>query len=269
MKKIFIVALISILSSAIFALDAKVISVSGKVQVQKGEAWVDLKPGDSIKKGEMIQTGFKSEAQLSLVSGNQNSTLTVAPLSRLTIEQLAENPTADKASVYLTTGSVKSEIKKTEDRRASYTVRSPVATASVRGTIISVTTGFDTTSLVTEEGTAAFYETAADAKAPAISTAEEDNAFANLSSEEMTNANLYPKADTSLTSVKKGESAKVAGTTMVNSSDSARETVESLSSVTVDASSSEVVNTGAASYDSGRSVPIQTTKIKLQLKLKD
>ena len=123
MKKIFILALISILSASLFALEAKVISVSGKVQVQRGAAWVDLKPGDVIRKGEMIQTGFKSEAQISLTSSNQNSKLTIAPMSRLTIEQLAENPKADKASVFVTTGSVKSEIKKTAVQVTQFAVR--------------------------------------------------------------------------------------------------------------------------------------------------
>ena len=136
MKKIFILALISILGSALFGIEARVVSVTGKVQVQRGAAWIDLKPNDIIRKGEVIQTGFKSEAQLSITSSNQNSKLTVASLSRLTIEQLVEGAGADKTSVYVTTGSVKSEIKKTEDRRASYTVRGPVATASVRGTVI-------------------------------------------------------------------------------------------------------------------------------------
>ena len=111
MKKIFILALISILGSALFGIEARVVSVKGKVQVQRGAAWIDLKPNDIIRKGEVIQTGFKSEAQLSITSSNQNSKLTVAPLSRLTIEQLVEGAGADKTSVYVTTGSVKSEMR--------------------------------------------------------------------------------------------------------------------------------------------------------------
>lgn len=264
MKKIFILALISILSASLFALEAKVISVSGKVQVQRGAAWVDLKPGDVIRKGEMIQTGFKSEAQISLTSSNQNSKLTVAPMSRLTIEQLAENPKADKASVYVATGSVKSEIKKTEDRRASYTVRGPVATASVRGTIITVSTGFDSVSLETAEGNAAFYETPADAKAVAVSSAEDDRAFANLSETEL-NTNLYPASNGLTTSVKEGQSSSVSGNETVSVYDSAVSAV-SVNSVTNSAASEELVVTAAGEADSVKESPISVGKVVIKVR---
>ncbi|MBR0155238.1 MAG: FecR domain-containing protein [Treponema sp.] len=152
MKKIITALLISFLSFEIFAIEAKVVSVTGKVQKQRGAAWVDLKPGDVIAKGELIQTGFKSEAVLSLTSANQKSTIKVAPLSRVTIEQLSETATEDTASLAVTSGSVKSDIQKTKDNRVNYSVRSPVATASVRGTIVGVGVKYDSTSIFTGRG---------------------------------------------------------------------------------------------------------------------
>ena len=83
---------------------------------------------------EVIQTGFKSE----LIIKMKNSTVTVSPMTRITVEQLAEKKDKDETKLFLDTGSLRSNVKKTEDRRIGFTVRSPVATASVRGTEFSI-----------------------------------------------------------------------------------------------------------------------------------
>ena len=254
MKKIFILALISILGSSLFGIEARVVSVKGKVQVQRGAAWIDLKPNDIIRKGEVIQTGFKSEAQLSITSSNQNSKLTVAPLSG-----------ADKTSVYVTTGSVKSEIKKTEDRRASYTVRGPVATASVRGTVIVTSWGYDSAALDTAEGNAAFYPTAASAKGPSVSSAEDDRAFASLSQEDMAKENIYPQPTANTSSVKAGQSAAVSGGNTVSVQDKAVASVSTLSPVTNTMAVSETINTAAGDAESGRSWQIPTGVVSVKI----
>lgn len=181
MKKILSFILSIFVCANVFAIEAKVLSVLGKVQVQKGTAWVDLKPGDVLKKGDLVQTGFKSEAQVSIISANQNSKLTIEQLSRITIEQLVEGSNGDKASVYVATGSAKSEIKKTQDRRADYTVRGPVATASVRGTEFTLKNGFDNTSIDTDEGIVTAYATSSSNRQPVISTPQNDSDFTNLS----------------------------------------------------------------------------------------
>lgn len=156
MLKRFVVSIaIALFSASLFAIDAKVESVSGKVQVQKGGAWRDLRVGEVISKGDMIQTGFKSEAVFVISSQNSSSKVKISQLSRLTIEQMVENSSGDTTSVYLTTGSVRSEIKKTKDLRTSYTVRSPVATASVRGTEFTVANGFGNTQFTTHQGVVA------------------------------------------------------------------------------------------------------------------
>ena len=143
----------AVASLPVFAIEAKVLSVTGKVQIQRQGNWRDINVGDRINQGEMIQTGFKSEAVLQITSANQNSKITVEALSRITIEQLVENGTKDSVSVNLTVGSVKSEVKKTQDRRTDYTVRSPVATASVRGTGFRVASFFGKDSVNAWDGT--------------------------------------------------------------------------------------------------------------------
>lgn len=143
---------LAFLSFQVFSIEAGVVSVEGKVQIKNGNAWADLKPGNSLKKGDVIQTGFKSSAVISISSGNENSRITVAQLSRITFEELTEDSSGDKTDVYLSAGTVKSEIKKTQDHRVNYTVRSPVATASVRGTELTVRNSFLSTDIDTHEG---------------------------------------------------------------------------------------------------------------------
>ncbi|MEE3313225.1 MAG: FecR domain-containing protein [Treponema sp.] len=114
------------------ALDAKVISVSGKVEVQKnGSAtWTPLKTGDSLSKGSVISTGFKSSAKIQI----DGSTVTLEPLTRMTIEKLASSASKDESKLYLNSGKVSADVKKSSGKKVEFKVTSPVATASVRGT---------------------------------------------------------------------------------------------------------------------------------------
>ncbi len=171
MKKLIVTALCSIaLLSAATAFEAKVSATKGKTEIQQNGVWKALAPGDVLNKGAVIQTGFKSELTLQM----KESVVTVGPLSRMTIEQLAEKQSKDDTRLYLDTGSLKANVKKTENRRVGFTVKSPVATASVRGTIIGVTNTFQATSVSADEGSAAAWPS--DNSAPTIATDEEDAA---------------------------------------------------------------------------------------------
>ncbi|MBP5359186.1 MAG: FecR domain-containing protein [Treponema sp.] len=131
------------------ALDAKVVSVTGKVEVQtNGSAWKTLKAGDKLAKGSVISTGFKSSAKISIDS----TTVDLGPLTRITIEKLASNNVKDETSLYLDSGKVKADVKKNGAKKVDFKVSSPVATASVRGTIIVYHAGG---LMITEEGTGA------------------------------------------------------------------------------------------------------------------
>ena len=136
-----VMAAAAITAASASNIQATVLSTKGKTEVMKGTSWTPLKIGSIIEKGDVIQTGFKSELILKI----KNTTVTVSPLSRITIEQLASKGNKDETRLFLDTGSLKSDVKKTEDRRV---VRSPVATASVRGTIFGVTNGFGNTTTV-------------------------------------------------------------------------------------------------------------------------
>lgn len=132
---------------------AQVTEVSGKAEVLQGTEWKSLKIGDVLKNGDTIQTGFKS----SLVLKVKDSIVNVSALTRMTVEQLSENPQKDNVRVFVKTGSISSDVKKSENKKLGFTVRTPVATASVRGTEFSVTNNFDSVGVNTTRGSVAVW----------------------------------------------------------------------------------------------------------------
>lgn len=130
MKKFLLILILSCLVFSVFALDGVVVDVLGKVEKQSGDSWITLKKGDILVPGDVVSTGFKSEAVLSI----GESTVTVRALTRLTIEQLYEKNKNHISSVYLDTGSICADIKPVENKRVGFTVKTPAVTASVRGT---------------------------------------------------------------------------------------------------------------------------------------
>ena len=105
-------------------------SVVGKVEVQVNESWVQVKNGDILSSGSVISTGFKSTAVLYI----GESLIEVRALTRLTIEEIREQNQNYNTTMFLDAGSIKADIKKSENKRVGFKVRTTVATASVRGT---------------------------------------------------------------------------------------------------------------------------------------
>jgi len=170
----FLIALALAFLTAVSAhgLEAKVVSVSGKAEVQaKGtSSWKALRVGDVISKGSVISTGFKSSLGLNV----DGSTVTLGALTRMTLEQLASNDSKTQTSLYLDSGRVRAEVNKTAGKRVDFKVSSPVATASVRGTELGVTNTFQSTDIETYAGSVATW--ASDNSEAEIASDEEDNA---------------------------------------------------------------------------------------------
>lgn len=244
MKKLCLATLVFSLAFGLFAIEATVVSVAGKVQILDGTLWKDVKAGDILKKGDVIQTGFKSEAIIALASENENSRITVSQLSRLTVEQLAEHSSGDRTSVYLSAGSVKSEIKKTEDHRANYTVRSPIATASVRGTELTVTHSFLSTKIDTHTGVVGTYRTPKAMQKPLV--VSEENADADKM--------LFEQRKT--VSVRKGQSVRYSPARQTSTRESAALT-SMLNGSTASIQQAEAVLTSLAAE---HSYPVRTSE---------
>lgn len=114
----------------VFAADATVTFVKGKVEVLKGTEWVALNTGDELKKSDIVNTGFQSEAKIKLF----DSVMYLGPVTRISLDELSSSQGQDKVNVYLKTGNVRSQVNHTETKRVNYQVRTAVAVASVRGT---------------------------------------------------------------------------------------------------------------------------------------
>ena len=130
MKKIVTILVFLTVAFYAFALDGVVMEVLGKVEKQVDNSWVPLKKGDILVPGDIVSTGFKSEAVISI----GESVITVKALTRMTIEQLFEKNKNHVSSVYLDVGSISADVKPVTDKRVGFTVKTPAVTASVRGT---------------------------------------------------------------------------------------------------------------------------------------
>ena len=134
MKKclgILILCTAGIFSAAAAPLTATVTEVAGKVECKlPGTDWKTAKVGDTLPAGSFISTGFKSTAILK----TESATLTVKPVTRLTIEELVKSEGTTKTQMFLMAGRVKAEVTPKEGEKADFKVKSPTATASVRGT---------------------------------------------------------------------------------------------------------------------------------------
>ena len=114
-------------------------SMSGTVREISGT--VEIKPpgaadfaaasiGDSLTEETVISTGFRSTALVELGS----AVITVRPLTRLTMLEISTSDGVENLNVNLQAGRVRVDVNPPAGTRASMSVSSPSATASVRGT---------------------------------------------------------------------------------------------------------------------------------------
>lgn len=130
-------------------LTATITEIAGKVEYKlPGKDWQPAQQGDTLVAGSFISTGFKSTAILK----TEAATLTVKPVTRLSIEELVKSEGTSKTQMFLMTGRVKAEVTPKSGETASFKVKSPTATASVRGTGFE----FDGRNLVVDHGSVAF-----------------------------------------------------------------------------------------------------------------
>jgi hypothetical protein len=150
-KRTFAAALMAgallIFTRGIFAQETGYIrELSGTVETKApGSAlWVNALVGDRIGRDTLISTGFKSSAALVL----GESVIMVRPLTRLSVEEIEKNQEGEQVNLYLQTGRIRAEVNLPSGGKIDFTVRSPIATASVRGTSFD----FDTENLRVDEG---------------------------------------------------------------------------------------------------------------------
>ena len=135
MKRLLVLFLFLQGAALIFAQnpEAFIQDMTGTVELKAGGSgdWVPAKTGDRLESATIISTGFKSTALLTV----GNSTMMVRPLTRLSLEELLlDRDNVETINVGLQTGRVQVNVNPPAGSKTSYTIRSPMATASVRGT---------------------------------------------------------------------------------------------------------------------------------------
>ena len=151
MKKIIItLLLVSLFAAAAFAQSGTIREVTGEVELKRpGSAvFVRASGGETVDLNTVISTGFRSTAIVVIGS----STITVRPLTRLTLREIQSAENSESINVNLQAGRVRVDVQPPQGTRAGFTVQSPSATASVRGTSFE----FDTVNLVVREGRVLF-----------------------------------------------------------------------------------------------------------------
>ena len=150
MKRITMVILMLLCAVIGFAQNGVITELTGTVELKaSGQAdFVPAKAGDTVARDTVISTGFKSTALISAGS----TVLAVRPLTRLSLSEISSSAGTEALNVNLQAGRVRVDVKPPTGAKASMTVQSPTATASVRGTSFE----FDTHSLTVLEGAVAF-----------------------------------------------------------------------------------------------------------------
>jgi len=150
MKRNVLTVLALLCAAQAFAQNGVIKELSGTVELKRaGQAdYVAAKSGDAVAKDTVVSTGFKSTALISV----GNTTLTVRPLTRLSLAEISAATDTETLNVSLQAGRVRVDVKPLAGTKAATTVSSPTATASVRGTSFE----FDTQSLNVLSGAVAF-----------------------------------------------------------------------------------------------------------------
>ena len=110
-----------------------------------GGQWKPARVGDLVDKGTVISTGFKSSAVLKV----GQTTISLKPITRLTLDELIKTEGGTQTSLFLLAGRVNADVTPQAGQATQFKVTSPTATASVRGTSFE----FDGVNLVVDRGT--------------------------------------------------------------------------------------------------------------------
>jgi len=149
-RTLFISLLLAGAVLGVFAQNGTISELSGTVELKpaRSASFVPAKIGDAVAADTIVSTGFRSTAVIKVGS----STIAVRPLTRLSLAEITSESDSETLKVDLQAGRVRVDVKPPAGTRATTSVQSPNATASVRGTEFE----FDTVNLLVSEGKVAF-----------------------------------------------------------------------------------------------------------------
>jgi len=212
MKKTALTFFIILMGMSIFAQNGVIRELSGTVELKASgaSAFVPAKAGDQINPEMVISTGFKSTALVAVGS----ALITVRPLTRLTLTEIRAAAGTETLNVNLQAGRVRVDVNPPAGTKASMSVSSPMATASVRGTSFE----FDTRNLSVNHGRVNFQGNKGHARTVsggASSRVEEDGRAADPIHVKIAGLTPTPPVGTDLTSGNTGGSKSSSGGVIV------------------------------------------------------
>ena len=112
---------------------ATLVSIVGDVSVRRGSdgEWQDAVSGQSLQEGDEIHTGPDSEVKVTLSDG---SFVLVRPLTETAVGALSGPVDRPLIRMLLKMGEIAAKVHHVVDQAADFAIRTPNATASVRGT---------------------------------------------------------------------------------------------------------------------------------------
>jgi hypothetical protein len=145
------IGLLMLMAGAVFlgaqtTSTAVIREVAGTVEIKAPGAseWKAAVRGQTLDRAALISTGFRSTALIMV----GNSAVTVRPLTRLSLDEIVLKQNGEQITLNLRAGRIRADVKPPVGGKTDFSVRSPTATASVRGTVFD----FDGTLLRVEEG---------------------------------------------------------------------------------------------------------------------
>ena len=117
-------------------LPISAVSVKGEVEVSVdgGKTFSPWKEGMKLKKGDTVSTGFESSMNLAFSYGK----LKVGQATQLRLDEFVDEQNIKRTQLYLNVGQVQAIIKKPANMRADFSVATPSAIASIRGSAMKV-----------------------------------------------------------------------------------------------------------------------------------
>jgi len=155
MKKTVLTIILAVITVGfIFGQSGTIRDLTGEVELKHegSSSFVRASAGDTVTSNTIISTGFRSSAIIVIGS----STITVTPLTRLSLAEIQSAENSEELKLNLQAGRVRLDVNPPAGIRPTVTVQSPSATASVRGTSFEM----DADSIVVTEGTVVLTGTA-------------------------------------------------------------------------------------------------------------
>jgi len=136
MKKIFIASLMMFFAFIAYSQNGIIREFTGDVTIKAAgnQEFVPAAVGSTVAQNAIVSTGFRSTAVITIGT----NTITVRPLTRLTLAEIQSSANSEEINVNLQAGRVRVDVNPPAGTRSEFKVQGPSATASVRGTSFEI-----------------------------------------------------------------------------------------------------------------------------------